>query len=719
MSQNYTQPENGATVNPATPTLQHIKCLVASPSDTAAEREVCKKIIGELNKSLGMKLGFFLETRMWEEDTHPSIGEYPQAVVNDQLGSDYEVFIGIMRQRFGSPTKVAGSGTEEEFNRAHDRHKKGEKVKIMFYFCTEAVQTDSLDLDEVQRIRAFRKQLGEAGGLRDSFSSTSDFEEKIRRHLTDYLISRFGGSRSDAVSAGGPNLTSIEQTLTARLEEALVSFADQPIIWVDPVLSRTNDIAANPNTNFENRVKLGELIENPSSLFVKAPPQFGLTCLAHKLVLEAWKSGSPWVYLDSREVKAHHMDKAVQSAASELGWRLEDVKCIVLDSWNAFDSKAFKKLKTLCTTHPNVPIIVMNTIDDSKFRVLGQETERIDRQFSVLHLLALPRTQLRKVVSRYNQVREIGDEDVVLEKIVADLNSLNIHRTPLNCITLLRVAEKDFDESPVNRTKMLEMVLFVLFNMDGLPTHASRLDLKDCEFLLGRLCEGMIRDSAYHFSREHFIAALQGFVREKLIELDVEKLFDVLHANHIVVRQDAGFAFRASSWIAYFGAKRMHLDPAFCSYVFDSNKYTTMPEIIEFYTGIDRNRSDALTILCRDLRATRTTVSAKLGLPNAMIPYDHLQWLPTEEQLSSIQASINEGVQSSGLPDELKDQHADNAYNQIRPYNQSIQEFLEQYSVYNLVQRIRASSRALRNSDYASPDLKREMLGELLEGISK
>lgn len=250
--------------------------------------------------------------------------------------------------------------------------------------------------------------------------------------------------------------------------------------------------------------------------------------------------------------------------------------------------------------------------------------------------------------------------------------------------------------------------------MEGVPTYASRLDQKDCEYMIGRLCESMIRNGAYLFTKQQFTDALRGFGNETLIELDIEKLFDVLCANHILVRQDVGYVFRASYWVSYFAARRMHIDPTFCAYVFDSNNYTTIPEIIEFYTGIDRNRANALTILCRDLRATRETVSAKIGLPNSMNPYDHLKWLPTEDQLASIQADINQSVQNSGLPEELKDQHADNAYNQIRPYNQSIQEFLEKYSVYNLVQRIRASSRALRNSDYVVPELKREILAEIL-----
>lgn len=59
---------------------------------------------------------------MWEHNTRPSFsGEYSQATISDQLGNDYDLFVGIMNNKFGTKTNVAGSGTEEEFNNAYQR----------------------------------------------------------------------------------------------------------------------------------------------------------------------------------------------------------------------------------------------------------------------------------------------------------------------------------------------------------------------------------------------------------------------------------------------------------------------------------------------------------------------------------------------------------------------------------------------------------------------
>jgi hypothetical protein len=698
------------------------KCFIASPGDTFAERELCDKIFQEINRGIGNKFNFRIEAIKWETHSRPSFGEYSQAVISEQLGNNYQLFIGIMYKKFGTPTKGAGSGTEEEFNNAYDRLQRKEKVEIMFYFNDEPPQSLSdINTTELEKVRSFKKKVADLGGYYWTYKGINSFETHLREHLNSYFLNEYNGEGHDFQEKDKIKKESIRKILKDRLNKALCVFSTQPIIWVDPILSNTNEISQNPDENYNNRIDTVDLIEDPKSTIIKAPPQFGLTCLAHFLVKEAWEKGTLWVYIDSDKAKAHNIHNTVKNEVEYFGSSISDVKCIVLDSWNNHELSSFKKLKNLCEAYEGVPIVVMHRIDDSKF-LTEVNSEKIERNFRVLHLLALPRTQIRKVVNEYNKIKGIGEEDAVLSKVVSDLDALNIHRTPLNCITLLRVSEKHFDESPVNRTNMLEMVLFVLFNMDNIPTYKARPDLKDCEHVLGQFCENLIKNDVYEFTREEFLIKLKDFCDEKLIDLDVEIVFDVLASNNIIVQRDLNYLFRASYWIFYFAAKRMHNDPGFAEYIFTSKKYIAFPEIIEFYTGIDRNRRDALEILTLDIKETCDIVNSKVRLPENMNPFELIQWRPTEDQIDRVRDEISENVFNSGLPDSLKDQHADRNYNQIKPYNQSIQAIFEEYSLHNLMQKIKASSRALRNSDYVEPEIKRKMLSEILrswEQISK
>jgi hypothetical protein len=616
-----------------------------------------------------------------------------------------------MYKKFGTPTSKADSGTEEEFNNAYDRYINKDNVEIMFYFNNEPISPSEIVPTELEKVNNFKSKVSKLGGLYCQYNGCEDFEKKLRQHTSKFFIDKYGKLESETIVING-----FDTILKKRLDDSLCMFDDQPIIWEERILSKTNEISQNSDDNYENRVSIDKITKNPQSYIISAPPRFGLTSLAHHFVLKAWEANDFWVYLDSQNEKAHNIHKSVAKESETFGKKLSDVKCIVLDSWNTYENGSLKKLKNLSDTHKEIPIIVMQTIDDAKLITEQQEEIIIDRTFPQLHLLAMTRNQLRRVVSKYNKVKQIADEDALLTKVVSDLEVLNIHRTPENCLTLLKVAEKYFDETPVNRTKMLEMVLFVLFNMGEIPTYKTKPDVKDCEYVLGRFCENIIRYDKYDFAKDYFISELRKFCSEKLLDLDVEVVFDIMFANNIIVKKDNVFAFRSHFWIFYFAAKRMHTEKDFADFIFKSKKYLSFPEIIEFYTGIDRNRSDALQILKNDIQQTCNFVFSKVGMPDNINPFYRVHWQPTEEHIEKMQMEIGESVLNSGLPEEVKDRYADKDYNQLRPYQKAvtIQNIFEEYSLYNLMQEIKATSRALRNSDYAEPELKRELLNEIL-----
>ena len=505
--------------------------------------------------------------------------------------------------------------------------------------------------------------------------------------------------------------------LNQNLNEALQAFSSQPICWVEPILSSSTDLLqVNINENNKNLVKIEEIIAYPDSIIIKAPPQFGLTCLSHYFIKKAWDSDSSvWIYLDSKIVKSHTINNFVKKELEKRKAETKNVKCIILDSWTLNDKDSFTLLKNLCEMFSNIRIIVMQTIDDISF-TSAPKSETIHRDFKVLHLLALSRGHIRKVVSEYNNKRHIGEEDSVIHKVVSDLDVLNIHRTPLNCLTILKVSEKYYDESPVNRTKMLERVLTLLFDTDEIPNYKSKPDVTDCEFVLGFFCEKMIRENKYQFSREEFLSTIKKFCIENLIGLEIETVFDILYSNTIIIKRLDLYVFRASYWIYYFAAQRMHHSDDFSNFMLDNKLYLSFPEIIEFYTGIDRRRGNALLILFKDLKDTCDIVFNKVGIPDGMDPYKYARWEPTQESIEKMQNLIGENVIKSSLPDSVKDKYADRTYNPIRPYDQSIHQIFHEYSLHVLMQSIKSASRALRNSDFVSPNIKRDLLNELIRG---
>lgn len=166
--------------------------FVASPSDTQNEREICEKVLEELNQTLGDTFNFRVESLKWEKDVRPVIKNTDgQNEINEQIGQKYEMFIGIMNKKFGSPTPRAGSGTEEEFNNAFLRYKEEGNVEVMFYFNDEPPKSMSeINIEELSKVRNFKNNLGKLG-IYSLYYGIVDFEEKLRKHLTKFLIDEF------------------------------------------------------------------------------------------------------------------------------------------------------------------------------------------------------------------------------------------------------------------------------------------------------------------------------------------------------------------------------------------------------------------------------------------------------------------------------------------------------------------------------------------------
>ena len=162
-----------------------IKVFVASPDDVKSERRRLEKVIQGQNQIWSRIFNARFELIRWETHGKPGFGEYPQDVLNKELPDDYEVFIGVMWCKFGTPTGRAGSGTEEEFNRAYCRFKEDpSSVRIMFYFKEASISPGKIDPVQLARLREFRKSLGSKGGLYWTFKTGNGFEDLVRNHLT-------------------------------------------------------------------------------------------------------------------------------------------------------------------------------------------------------------------------------------------------------------------------------------------------------------------------------------------------------------------------------------------------------------------------------------------------------------------------------------------------------------------------------------------------------
>ena len=180
--------------------VTELSVFVASPSDVEEEVARLVDVIERLNLEWSSQ-GIRLRLVRWKTDANPDFGPDPQSVINQQIGLDHDIFIGLLWGRLGTLTGRAESGTVEEFRRAKQRHDEDpDSVALMLYFKETPIPPSQIDAEQFGALQEFRSQLGEEGGLYWTFEDTAEFERTVHMHLARFLhrTPSAGDCRSDA-----------------------------------------------------------------------------------------------------------------------------------------------------------------------------------------------------------------------------------------------------------------------------------------------------------------------------------------------------------------------------------------------------------------------------------------------------------------------------------------------------------------------------------------
>lgn len=159
------------------PNFNLVNLTFCGPSDVAKELALARSVIDRWNLQHGEARGFWVKVQHWSTDCHPALGDRPQAMVNGQIINKADILVAIFWSRFGTPTGVADSGTQEEI-RLGVRQKK----KVMVYFSDLEPLPPEAKSEQTEKVWSFRRELREQG-LCWSFASRTQFERLFESHL--------------------------------------------------------------------------------------------------------------------------------------------------------------------------------------------------------------------------------------------------------------------------------------------------------------------------------------------------------------------------------------------------------------------------------------------------------------------------------------------------------------------------------------------------------
>ncbi|WP_223478549.1 DUF4062 domain-containing protein [Oricola indica] len=195
-----------------------LNIMIASPGDTNEERQLVRQVIHEWNSVHAEDRKLVLMPVGWESHASPEMGDRPQGIINKQILKECDILIGLFWTRFGSPTGVADSGTEEEIR----EHIEGKKPTLL-YFSSAPVVPDSIDQDQYAAVKRFRKEM-QGLGLLATYDSTTELQTLLTRQLAqtiNRIFKRMGpngnqNGSGDALVGGAPRTQGIDLSETAK-----------------------------------------------------------------------------------------------------------------------------------------------------------------------------------------------------------------------------------------------------------------------------------------------------------------------------------------------------------------------------------------------------------------------------------------------------------------------------------------------------------------------
>ena len=170
---------------------RNLKIFISSPGDVIPERELARKVIGELNEEMMGKV--FLVPVLWEKEPLLASGTFQTQIESVE---DTQILLGILWSRIGSPLPDSilrpdgsryDSGTAFEFETALASHHEKGKPDILLYRKLGAPSV-SLDdrkelaerLEQMDRLDSYiKKQLMAEDGSYLAAFHTFETEEKF------------------------------------------------------------------------------------------------------------------------------------------------------------------------------------------------------------------------------------------------------------------------------------------------------------------------------------------------------------------------------------------------------------------------------------------------------------------------------------------------------------------------------------------------------------
>ncbi|MBV8856139.1 MAG: NACHT domain-containing protein [Acidobacteria bacterium] len=212
--------------------LHEYHIFLASPGDMEAERREVRRFFEDYNRHTASRWNVRFTVVDWENYSSVGVGR-PQELITEQTLERFKdtlaLVVGLMGQRFGSPSGTHESGTEEEFYRALESKLRTGHPEIKWFFRnieTFRAPSDPEKIEEAlsqwKKVRAFRNRLEESEPRvhYGTFSDTAHFRDVLRDDLSLWLNADgrpWHAQREGGAALAAPEVAGLPETYYTTL----------------------------------------------------------------------------------------------------------------------------------------------------------------------------------------------------------------------------------------------------------------------------------------------------------------------------------------------------------------------------------------------------------------------------------------------------------------------------------------------------------------------
>jgi hypothetical protein len=241
-------------------TIKHYHVFLSSPGDMEQEREAVRDVFNSLNQAIAKPFGIQFDVIDWENCTNIGYQNVQDLITSQTLKrfrNSLVLVIGLMGQRFGTPTGEFESGTQAEFEWAAAHKKQYGHPEIKWFFrrvdhLVVPAENDRLARDAFKQWRKVKRFRKDYQGYYKEYTNAEGFPDVLREDLLRWFASWVIGKRAIKVrgsSAKATNPFEVPGFLDNRLSRTLrivtaledmlraSSQNDQPCVRICAVMS--------------------------------------------------------------------------------------------------------------------------------------------------------------------------------------------------------------------------------------------------------------------------------------------------------------------------------------------------------------------------------------------------------------------------------------------------------------------------------------------------